>query len=127
MVTSKMRKDLQAAHLLAAEGHDLDYYKNVLREFEEQRLAKLEAKKSKVKTPKKSSKTTEEDGDIDMDDVEDEAGEPAEKKTKSKKRKAEDDTSVSFPYTQFNNRNTDITCPLRLPSGLTLLRSRRLS
>lgn len=94
MVTSKMRKDLQAAHVLASEGHDLDYYKNVLREFEEQRLAKAEAKKSKAKTPKKSSKAADEDGDVDMDDVEDEAGEPTEKKPKSKKRKAEDENSV---------------------------------
>ncbi|KAI1162365.1 hypothetical protein F5B18DRAFT_381870 [Nemania serpens] len=94
LVTSKMRKDLQAAHLLAAEGHDLDYYKSVLQEFEEQRLAKAEAKKSKVKTPKKSSKTTNEDDDVEMEDVDDEAGEPAEKKTKSKKRKAEDESST---------------------------------
>ncbi|KAI1756688.1 hypothetical protein F4782DRAFT_277837 [Xylaria castorea] len=94
MVTTKMRKDLQAAHLLAAEGHDLDYYKNVLREFEEQRLAKAEAKKSKVKTPKKSTKAADEEGDVDMDDVEDEAEEPAEKKPKSKKRKAEDENST---------------------------------
>ncbi|TGJ86922.1 hypothetical protein E0Z10_g1803 [Xylaria hypoxylon] len=94
IVTSKMRKDLQAAHLLAAHGHDLDYYKNVLREFEEQRLAKAEAKKSKAKTPKKSSKATDDDGDADMEDVEDEATEPAEKKSKSKKRKAEDENNT---------------------------------
>lgn len=94
MVTAKMRKDLQAAHALAAEGHDLDYYKNVLREFEEQRLAKAEAKKSKAKTPKKSSKSTDEDDDIEMEDAEDEAVAPAEKKSKSKKRKAEDENST---------------------------------
>ncbi|TRX93900.1 hypothetical protein FHL15_005282 [Xylaria flabelliformis] len=94
MVTAKMRKDLQAAHLLAAEGHDLDYYKNVLREFEEQRLAKAEAKKSKVKTPKKSTKAADEEGDVDMDDVEDAAEEPVEKKPKTKKRKAEDENNV---------------------------------
>ncbi|GAP86183.1 putative pwwp domain-containing protein [Rosellinia necatrix] len=94
MVTAKMRKDLQAAHALAAEGHDLDYYKNVLREFEEQRLAKAEAKKSKVKTPKKSGKAADEEGDVDMEDAEDEAGEPAEKKSRSKKRKAEEESST---------------------------------
>ncbi|KAI0409735.1 hypothetical protein F4802DRAFT_593372 [Xylaria palmicola] len=94
MVTAKMRKDLQAAHVLAAEGHELDYYKNVLREFEEQRLAKAEAKKSKVKTPKKSTKPVDEDGDLDMDDADGEAGEPAEKKSKSKKRKAEEESST---------------------------------
>ncbi|KAI1811730.1 hypothetical protein GGS20DRAFT_84233 [Poronia punctata] len=94
MITSKMRKDLQAAHKLAAEGHDLEYYKTVLQEFEEQRLAKLEAKKTKAKTPKKASKAVDEDGDVDMDDMEDEILEPVEKKTKSKKRKAEDGTST---------------------------------
>ncbi|KAI0104814.1 hypothetical protein GGR51DRAFT_220832 [Nemania sp. FL0031] len=113
MVTAKMRKDLQAAHLLAAEGHDLDYYKNVLREFEEQRLAKAEAKKTKAKTPKKASKAADEDGDVDMDDAEDDAGEPAEKKAKSKKRKAEDENnapqrsdSVKKPKIKLTNAST---------------------
>ncbi|KAI0535744.1 hypothetical protein GGR58DRAFT_425723 [Xylaria digitata] len=115
-VTSKMRKDLQAAHLLAAEGHDLDYYKNVLREFEEQRLAKAEAKKSKAKTPKKSSKAADDDGDVDMEDAEDEAGESAEKKSKSKKRKAEDENntpqrsdSVKKPKIKFTGASTPKT------------------
>ncbi|RWA12433.1 hypothetical protein EKO27_g2674 [Xylaria grammica] len=107
IVTSKMRKDLQAAHLLAAEGHDLDYYKNVLREFEEQRLAKAEAKKSKAKTPKKSNKTTDDDGDVDMEDIEGEAGEPAEKKSKSKKRKAEDENNaMKKPKIKFTGTST---------------------
>lgn len=100
MVTGKMRKDLQNAHFLAAEQNSLDYYKNVLREFEEQRLAKLEAKKAKsAKTPKKASKAPEpepadEDEDVEMADAEEGVeAEPVEKKPKSKKRKA-DDTSV---------------------------------
>ncbi|KAI3342792.1 hypothetical protein F4824DRAFT_119928 [Ustulina deusta] len=116
IVTAKMRKDLQAAHLLAAEGHDLDYYKNVLREFEEQRLAKAEAKKSKAKTPKKSSKAADDDGDVDMEDVEDEAGESTEKKSKSKKRKAEDENttpqrsdSVKKPKIKFTGASTPKT------------------
>ncbi|KAI0972526.1 hypothetical protein F4678DRAFT_42285 [Xylaria arbuscula] len=116
IVTSKMRKDLQAAHLLAAEGHDLDYYKNVLREFEEQRLAKAEAKKSKVKTPKKSSKGADEDVDLDMEDAEDEVAEPTEKKPKSKKRKAEDESntpqrsdSVKKPKIKFTATSTPKT------------------
>ncbi|KAI1174969.1 hypothetical protein F4777DRAFT_349171 [Nemania sp. FL0916] len=113
LITAKMRKDLQAAHVLAAEGHDLDYYKNVLRDFEEQRLAKAEAKKSKVKTPKKSSKVVDDDGDIDMDDIEDEAGDATEKKSKSKKRKAEDESqtpqrseSVKKPKIKLTNTST---------------------
>ncbi|KAI1281021.1 hypothetical protein F5Y07DRAFT_316283 [Xylaria sp. FL0933] len=116
MVTGKMRKDLQAAHLLAAEAHDLDYYKNVLREFEEQRLAKAEAKKSKAKTPKKSSKAADDEGDVDMEDPEEEAAEPAEKKSKSKKRKAEDENntpqrsdSVKKPKIKFTGASTPKT------------------
>ncbi|KAI0432952.1 hypothetical protein F5Y09DRAFT_113895 [Xylaria sp. FL1042] len=116
IVTSKMRKDLQAAHVLAAEAHDLDYYKNVLREFEEQRLAKAEAKKSKVKTPKKSSKAADDEGDVDMEDPEDEAAEPTEKKSKSKKRKAEDESntpqrsdSVKKPKIKFTGTSTPKT------------------
>lgn len=100
MVTTKMRKDLQNAHLLAAEQNSLDYYKNVLREFEEQRLAKIEAKKAKgTKTPKKAKaaepEPADEDEDVEMADAEEGVeAEPAEKKPKSKKRKAEDDANV---------------------------------
>ena len=100
LITPKMRKDLQAAHLLAAEHNDLDYYKNVLREFEEQRLANIEAKAAKARTPKKKVVETvaDEDGDVEMGEAEDEeanAAEGSEKKKKSKKRKAEEDQSVS--------------------------------
>ncbi|KAI0135495.1 hypothetical protein F4814DRAFT_444312 [Daldinia grandis] len=122
MITTKMRKDLQNAHLLAAEQNSLEYYKNVLREFEEQRLAKLEAKKAKsVKTPKKGAKAAEaaaaaadEDGDIEMPDAEEgDDAEPIEKKPKSKKRKAEDETStpqrsesVKKPKIKLTNSST---------------------
>ncbi|KAI0176260.1 hypothetical protein GGR52DRAFT_571226 [Hypoxylon sp. FL1284] len=97
MVTNKMRKDLQSAHVLAAEQNSLDYYKNVLREFEEQRLAKLEAKKAKGAKAKKLAKAAEpadEDEDVEMADAEDAFdAEPVEKKPKTKKRKADDDAS----------------------------------
>ncbi|KAI1661391.1 hypothetical protein F4813DRAFT_227426 [Daldinia decipiens] len=120
MITTKMRKDLQNAHLLAAEQNSLEYYKNVLREFEEQRLAKLEAKKAKsVKTPKKGAKAAEavavdEDGDVEMPDAEEgDDAEPVEKKPKSKKRKAEDETntpqrseSVKKPKIKLTNSST---------------------
>ncbi|KAI1779962.1 hypothetical protein F4818DRAFT_160459 [Hypoxylon cercidicola] len=120
MVTGKMRKDLQNAHLLAAEQNSLDYYKNVLREFEEQQLAKLEAKKAKgAKTPKKASKAPEpepadEEEDVEMADVEEGVeAEPAEKKPKSKKRKADDDNStpqrsesVKKPKIKLTNSST---------------------
>ncbi|KAI0594332.1 hypothetical protein F4775DRAFT_574303 [Biscogniauxia sp. FL1348] len=119
LITPKMRKDLQSAHQLAAEQNDLDYYKNVLREFEEQRLAKLEAKNNKKKTPKKASKASEaaadEDGDIEMADAEEGGeGETSEKKSKSKKRKAEEENhstpqrsdSVKKPKIKLTNSST---------------------
>ncbi|KAI6093775.1 hypothetical protein F4821DRAFT_252774 [Hypoxylon rubiginosum] len=119
MVTTKMRKDLQNAHLLAAEQNSLDYYKNVLREFEEQRLAKIEAKKAKgTKTPKKAKaaepEPADEDEDVEMADAEEGVeAEPAEKKPKSKKRKAEDDAntpqrseSVKKPKIKLTNSST---------------------
>ncbi|OTB18363.1 hypothetical protein K445DRAFT_19923 [Daldinia sp. EC12] len=120
MITTKMRKDLQNAHLLAAEQNSLDYYKNVLREFEEQRLAKLEAKKAKsAKTPKKGAKAAEaaaaeEDEDIEMPDADEgDDAESVEKKPKSKKRKAEDETStpqrsesVKKPKIKLTNSST---------------------
>ncbi|KAI0851395.1 hypothetical protein F5Y00DRAFT_8486 [Daldinia vernicosa] len=120
LITTKMRKDLQNAHLLAAEQNSLEYYKNVLREFEEQRLAKLEAKKAKsVKTPKKGAKAAEaaavdSDNDIEMPDADEgDDAEPVEKKPKSKKRKAEDETntpqrseSVKKPKIKLTNSST---------------------
>ncbi|KAI0397894.1 hypothetical protein F5Y17DRAFT_295710 [Xylariaceae sp. FL0594] len=117
LVTPKMRKDLQAAHLLAAEGHDLEYYKNVLQEFEEQRLAKLEAQKTpKAKTPKKSAKVVDEEGDLEMDDIDEDDGEPSEKKAKSKKRKVDDaiktpqrSESVKKPKIKLTNTSTPKT------------------
>ncbi|KAI0889988.1 uncharacterized protein GGS22DRAFT_6907 [Annulohypoxylon maeteangense] len=120
MITTKMRKDLQNAHLLAAEQNSLDYYKDVLHEFEEQRIAKLEAKMNKSnKTPKKASKAVEaaaggEDEDVEMADVEEgDDVEPVEKKPKSKKRKAEDEAStpqrsesVKKPKIKITNSST---------------------
>ncbi|KAI0842059.1 hypothetical protein F5Y06DRAFT_167017 [Hypoxylon sp. FL0890] len=110
MITTKMRKDLQNAHLLAAEQNSLEYYKNVLREFEEQRLAKLEAKKAKAsKTPKKAKAAevaaADEDEDVEMADAEEgDEAEPVEKKPKSKKRKAEDDANK--PKIKLTNSST---------------------
>ncbi|KAL7629365.1 hypothetical protein AAE478_000885 [Parahypoxylon ruwenzoriense] len=125
LITTKMRKDLQNAHLLAAEQNSLDYYKNVLREFEEQRLVQAEAdaaKKAKAKTPKKGSKAAEitaddEDEDIEMADVEegDDVEQHTEKKSKSKKRKADDNStpqraeSVKKPKIKLTNSLTPMT------------------
>lgn len=104
-----MRKDLAAARMLAAEKHDLDYFKEILKEFVEQReadrLAKEAAKaekKAAVKktaTPKKSAKSAktvsgeDEDDDVEMPDAAELESEGAEASTahkKTKKRKAEE-------------------------------------
>jgi len=110
-VAPNMRKDLHAAHLLAAEKHDLDYFKQILKNFMEQRAAELEAKEaakaakkaSKAKRQSKAAVDEQEDGDVDMADA---PAEPdseeaeaeatsSEKPKKGKKRKAEDDAAVS--------------------------------
>lgn len=104
-VSQKMRKDLQAAHQLASQGNDLEYYKDVLRKFVEQREAELlakreaaeakEAKAAKAKANKvKPQKTiSDDDNDIEMADAEvDSEG----ASSVSKKRKAEEEGNVCF-------------------------------
>ncbi|TVY81825.1 PWWP domain-containing protein [Lachnellula suecica] len=107
-VQPKRSKPLAAAHVLAAEQHDLDYYKDILQQFQEARAAdlaakeaakeaKAEAKKAekaaKKATPKKKA-PADVDGDLDMPDA---TGEPdddqldvagTEKPKNGKKRKA---------------------------------------
>lgn len=94
---SKIRKDLKAAFELAAEQHPLDYYKDVLKKFEEEFLAKQQAAQAAAATPKKSkkAKAADSDEDVEMADV------GASAKGKNKKRKAEDDTSVSCGSVQI--------------------------
>lgn len=93
----KMRKDLQAAHELAAQNHPLDYYKGVLRQFQddlvEKELAKA-AKASAAATSKKAKKVkVDDDEDVEMADAAAEEDADEEEK-KSKKRKAEEDANV---------------------------------
>jgi len=96
MKMDKMRKDLQLAYELAAENHPLDYYKEVLQQYQDDLMEQEKAKEAKAAakaakaTPKgkKSKATVDEDGDVDMEDVADEEA-PA-KEPKQKKRKAEE-------------------------------------
>jgi hypothetical protein len=106
-VPSGMRKDLHAAHLLAAEKHDLDYFKQILKSFMEQRAADLAAKeaakaaKKAGKVKRQSKATVQDDGDVKMageaaePDSEDAEVAGNEKTKKSKKRKAEEDGAAS--------------------------------
>ncbi|KAM0338933.1 hypothetical protein ACHAPU_011129 [Fusarium lateritium] len=87
-ITEKMRKDLKEAFTLAAEGNSIDHYKEVLKQFQDELLAKQQA----AATPKKSKKGKAKaaDEDVDMEDIDDVAAE----KPKTKKRKAEDEAST---------------------------------
>ncbi|KAM6531160.1 hypothetical protein FSOLCH5_000645 [Fusarium solani] len=99
-ITEKMRKDLREAFELASQNNPIDYYKDVLKQFQEELIAQEEAKKEAAATPKKSKKGKAKAApadDLEMDDVDDDIPE----KPKSKKRKAEDDASVSAPITPF--------------------------
>lgn len=58
-VPNNMRKDLYAAHQLAAEKNDLNYFKTVLTEFMEQKRAEEEAKEA-AKAAKKAKKEKKE-------------------------------------------------------------------
>ncbi len=101
-----MRKDLYQAHKLAAEKHDLEYYRQVLLDFEAQRVAEAEAKaaakaakeasksggKSKKKTkagPETGGEATEDVEMVDAEgDLEVDEGAGEKKPKASKKRKA---------------------------------------
>jgi hypothetical protein len=83
----KKTKALWQAYEIAAEGHDLEYFKTMLKEHElhvmqeHERAIEAEAKKL-AKKDKKGKK--DDDGDVEMEDVEDDA---TEKKKPAKKRK----------------------------------------
>lgn len=115
-VTTNMRKDLAAARQLAAEKRDLDYFKEILKNFMEAKeaeralkeAAKAEKKAKKAAASKKEKKSAkavtddDEDEDVEMADAlgepdSDEAAiDPESKKIPSGiKRKAEDVSTVS--------------------------------
>lgn len=86
-----MRKDLKAAYELAIEHHPVEYYKDILKSFQEELIAQEEARKEAAATPKKGKKgkskaAEEEDAEVI---------EPDASAKKSKKRKAEDEVAVS--------------------------------
>ncbi|KAK7459263.1 PWWP domain-containing protein [Colletotrichum acutatum] len=101
LLTDKVKKvELRDAFELAIEQHPLDYYKDELQKYQDEvaqkqaaRDAREAAKKNKKKTPAVIS-----DDDVDMADAADEEEEVPEpkEKTKSKKRKA-DEEAVSTP------------------------------
>ncbi|KAF4587862.1 PWWP domain-containing protein [Ophiocordyceps camponoti-floridani] len=115
-ITEKMRKDLRAAYELAAEHNDVDHYKEILQSFQEEQIAQEEARKQTVtlkRAKKGKGKALDDDDDLDieMDDAN-----VIPKSAKSKKRKAEDDTStpqrpdsVKKPKIKLNTSSTPKT------------------
>ncbi|KAK8126233.1 uncharacterized protein PG998_001992 [Apiospora kogelbergensis] len=103
LISPKMRKDLQQAHILAAEQNELEHYKGLLTEFQDAQLAAEEAKAAKAaakkeKTEKKSKKSeataVDDDEDIEMGDVGEDDEVPVKKPKSSKKRKAEEEAAT---------------------------------
>ena len=104
----KMRKDLQAAHELASENHPLEYYKDLLQQFQEEQLAQEEAKEkaradkaakaAALSKPKKGKAVVDEEEDVAMPDAGDDDNTPVKvKKTANGKRTASqmDEAEVS--------------------------------
>lgn len=123
LVTPKMRKDLQLAHEIAAEGHDLEYYKDLLQQFQEELIEKqkaAEAKATAAATPKKSKKQAKSSADVDvedveMEDVDDEPSTTKAKKSEKKRKNTEDSEtpqrseSVKKPKIKLTNNATPKT------------------
>ena len=105
----KMSNALWEAHQIAAESHDLQYFKDMLRDHEQRRVedaqiaadlaaAKEAAKEAKQESKKTKSKKVVADDDVEMADA---SEEPASKTKSTKKRKKDTDeaTPKVFPST----------------------------
>ncbi|KAM0563967.1 hypothetical protein ACHAPJ_000175 [Fusarium lateritium] len=108
-ITEKMRKDLKEAYTLAAEGNSLEHYKDVLKQFQDDLIAKQQAAATPKKPKKGKAKSA--DDDVDMEDVDVATVE----KPKSKKRKAEDD--VSTPQRPDSVKKTKIKLNTSTPKA----------
>ncbi|KAI9679960.1 MAG: hypothetical protein M1817_004975 [Caeruleum heppii] len=87
-------KKLYRAYQVAAEKHDLDYWKGILKDHQEAVQADVKARSSK-KNKRKSKGAVEEDEDVEMEDAGEEMDfdeNDEEPKSKSKKRKKDVDS-----------------------------------
>lgn len=102
--STKKNKALSEAYVIAAEGHDLEWFKTMLKEHEQAmqedirvREAKAEEKARKAdKATKRRSAAAAGDvsDDVDMEDAGDDA---APKKVKASKKRKKDDESEGEP------------------------------
>lgn len=96
----KKNKALWEAYQIAAEGHELSHFKQMLQAHEqamqddlEQREQKEQQKKEKAeKAAKRKSGVVDEAEDVDMEDAGDAAAPSAKKAKGSKKRKKDDES-----------------------------------
>ncbi|KAF2622706.1 hypothetical protein BU25DRAFT_462576 [Macroventuria anomochaeta] len=103
--SAKKNKALWSAYEIAAEGHDLAYFKGMLASHEaalqedaEAREAKeLEKKEKKEKAAKRKSTAAADSDDVEMEDAGDDAAPSAKKAKATKKRKKEDDSDGGEP------------------------------
>lgn len=94
----KKSKALWEAYTIAAEGHDLQWFKEMLEAHEqalavdaEEKAAAETKKQEKKDKAKRKSTAAEESEDVEMEDAGEEGKTPGGKKKTSKKRKAESD------------------------------------
>jgi hypothetical protein len=102
---AKKNKALWEAYQIAAEGHDLAHFKQVLASHEaamqedlEQREQKEQTKKEKAeksaeKSTKRKSTAAVDSDDVDMEDAGDDATAPSAKKAKATKKRKKSDES----------------------------------
>lgn len=122
-------KSLIQAYHVAAEGHDLEYFKAMLldhqkamQEDQERREAREAAKAEKAERAekkKRKSETAEEDEDVDMEDAEEEA--KPEPKKPSKKRKKEAESEVDDEKVCADPANIGITLLMSMACSLQRL------
>ncbi|KAF2403731.1 hypothetical protein EJ06DRAFT_290840 [Trichodelitschia bisporula] len=111
---AKKNRQLAEAYEVAAENHDLEYFKKMLRDHEErtreEREEKLKAEELKLeaKPSKKKSGKVSSPEDVEMDDVSGDADE-TEAKPKSKKRKKDLLSDVDTPKKLKVKANIDPT------------------
>jgi hypothetical protein len=97
--SNKKNKALWEAYQIAAEGHDLAHFKNVLasheaamaKDIEEREQKEQEKKEKKEKAEKRKSTAATGSEDVDMEDAEGTA--PSAKKAKGSKKRKKDDES----------------------------------
>lgn len=106
-------KSLIQAYHVAAEGHDLEYFKEMLRDHQKamqedqdrrdaREAAKAEKSERAEKKKKRKSEVADEHEDVDMDDDDNgEEQQPAKKSSKKRKKEVEtdgEDEKVELPF-----------------------------